>query len=149
MNTHLTIPSLTPILDAVRAVRGHYLPDVASWAADILAGDEHTLVAGRELMTAVSRLHDELEQLAGPFDAGLCERLVGVDQVVTATLIATGEIPSDDPEVHERFRPVRLEHARRQAEQLIERHEHDPDAAELVAQCRGDLALIAAGIEPA
>lgn len=147
----MTIPSLDPIVDAVRAVRARYLPDVADWAADILAGDSAALVVGQELMRAVNRLHDELEGLAGSLDLSSVERLVGAGAVIDAVLIATGECPSEDPEVHERFRPARLERERCNREVMIERYDgraEGAEGAELVEQCRADLALIAAGIEP-
>jgi len=143
--------NLNPIVETVRAVRQRLAEDTAGLADRILAGDETALTLGCELVAATDRLVADLAALVDDdrhADHLQVEHCLGIDAVIDAVLIATGEQESDDPAVNERFRPARLATARRQREMIIERHEHDPDAARLVDQCRGDLALISAGIEP-
>lgn len=93
----MTIPSLTPILDAVRDVRAKYAPDAAELTADILAGGARALAVGQETMAATEQLRTDLSALTGGevelFDI---EGLIGLQDVVDAVLVATGECRSDD-----------------------------------------------------
>lgn len=151
----MTIPSLAPILDAVRAVRAQYEPIAAQWAADILAGDREALARGEELLDVSHQLTRDLAVLAPRGFGDLeVEELIGVMPVVDAVLIAIGEDDSDDPVVHERFRPVRLERNRDWYERSMRalRELQRPltaDEQEWLDDCHRDLELIAAGIEPA
>ncbi len=149
--------NLNPIVDAVRAARTQIEPVAAALAAAILAGDEKALTEGSELLAATDRLVADLGALVDDTrhaDHLQVEHCLGIDAVIDAVLIATGEQESDDAEVNERFRPVRLERQRAGYEQSVRglRSLNRPLTADEKAwldQCTLDLDLIAAGIEPA
>ena len=145
--------SLNPIVDAVRAARAQIEPGAAALAAAILAGDETALTEGSGLLAATDRLVADLGALDDKRDADHLqfERCLGVDAVIDAVLIAIGEQESDDADVNERFRPVRLERQRAGYEQSVRdlRSLNRPLTADEKAwldQCTLDLDLIAAGI---
>lgn len=151
--------NLNPIVDAVRAARAQLAPGAAALAAAILAGDETALTEGSKLVAGTDQLVADLGALVDDnrhADHLQVERCLGVDAVIDAVLIATGEQESDDAEVNERFRPVRLERQRAGYEQTV-RELSDcsverpltADEQSWLDQCSHDLDLIAAGIEPA
>ena len=149
--------NLNPIVETVRAVRQRLAEDTAGLADRILAGSGHALTFGRELLAATDRLVADLGALVDDTrhaDHLQVEHCLGIDAVIDAVLIATGEQESDDAEVNERFRPVRLERQRAGYEQSVRdlRSLNRPLTADENAwldQCTLDLDLIAAGIEPA
>ncbi len=103
--------NLNPIVETVRAVRQRLAEDTAGLADRILAGSGHALTFGRELLAATDRLVADLAALVDDTrhaDHLQVEHCLGIDAVIDAVLIATGEQESDDAEVNERFRPVRL-----------------------------------------
>ncbi len=149
--------NLSPIVEAVRTVRAHTAYVTAGLADRILAGDTDALAEGRHVADECDRLADRLAiYIDNPVHADHLEveHLLGVAPIIDAVLIAIGEQESDDPEVNERFRPVRLERQRAGYEQSVRdlRSLNRPLTADEKAwldQCTLDLDLIAAGIEPA
>ena len=114
--------NLNPIVETVRAVRQRLAEDTASLADRILAGSSHALTFGSELVAATDRLVADLGALVDDTrhaDHLQVEHCLGIDAVIDAVLIATGEQESDDAEVNERFRPVRLERQRAGYEQSV------------------------------
>jgi len=107
--------NLSPIVETVRAVRAHTAYVTAGLADRILAGDTDALDEGRQVVAEIDRLAARLAvYVDDPLHADHLEveHLIGVAPIIDAMLIATGEQESDDPELNERFRPVRLERQR-------------------------------------
>ena len=151
--------NLNPIVDAVRAARAQLAPGAAALAAAILAGDETALTEGTELMAGTDQLVADLGALVDNTrhaDHLQVEHCLGIDGVIDAVLIATGEVEADDPDINERFRPVRLERQRgwyaQKVRELSDCSVERPlsrDEQSWLGRCSHDLDLIAAGIEPA
>ncbi len=149
--------NLSPIVEAVRAVRAHVGYVTAGLAERILAGDTDALDEGRQVAAEVDRLADRLAvYVDNPVHADHLEveHLIGVAPIIDAVSIAIGEQESDDPDTNERFRPVRLERQRASYERTVRdlRSLDRPLTADEKAwldQCTHDLDLISVGIEPA
>jgi hypothetical protein len=153
-----------PILDAVTRLRAELAPRAVELAAAIRGGDRDALAEAEQINRACSNLVAELDAIADPpvegtidgeLDPAVVQRIVGIDSMVEAVLVAYGEWPTDDDEMWQRWQPLRLERRRAQLEHWVDNLDAqeasgslDPLGVELRADCRGKLALIAAGIEP-
>ncbi len=143
-----------PIIVAFAEVRTRLEPRAQALAKRIYDGDAAAFAEGEELMATWERFSATLGEIDDPAPL---ERLVGIRELVDAVLIACGEGDNDvvTPDVWERLRPFRLERCRRQLEHWIAQVDAmekagtlGADGDELLREARGQLALIAAGIEP-